>query len=66
MTFVIAKTEDSKKLKALKTVLNALEISFEEKKEEVYDQNFLKKFAEGAKSKEEGSGVVVDLNDLWK
>lgn len=66
MTFVIAKTEDSKKLKALKTVLKALDISFEEKKEDAYNETFLQKISEGEKAKKEGKGVPLNIDDLWK
>ncbi|KAA5537394.1 hypothetical protein F0919_06880 [Taibaiella lutea] len=68
METILAHPENQEQLEAIKAFLKALKIKFESKKEEKpnYDPEFVKMLLEGKKQIEEGRGVKISLEDLWK
>jgi hypothetical protein len=68
MEAILAHPENNEQLEAIKAVLKALKVKFESQKEEGpnYDPEFVKKVLEGKKEVEEGRGITIALEDLWK
>ena len=58
--------EKRKEMQAVKAVLKALNVRFEEKDEEVYNPEFVAKIEEGRREIAEGKGVKMDIKNLWK
>ena len=58
--------EKRKEMQAVKAVLKALNVRFEEKDEDVYDPEFVAKIEEGRREIAEGKGVKMDIKSLWK
>jgi hypothetical protein len=65
METVIIQTE-GKKMKALKAFLQALEITFEIKREEIYDPAFIEKIKRGDDDIKNGNTKKNTLDDIWK
>ena len=65
MTTIIVDA-DAKKMKALKSVLKALDISFEIKKDEVYDAAFVAKIRESEEDVKAGRSRKITLDEIWK
>jgi hypothetical protein len=65
METVIAHPESKEQLAALKAVMIALKISFEEQKTG-YNPEFVAKILQGREDIKNGKGVKVDPKDLWK
>ncbi len=57
---------DAKKMKALKSILKALDISFEIKKEESYDAAFVAKIQESEEDVKAGRVRKITLDEIWK
>ena len=57
---------DAKKMKALKSILKALDISFEIKKEESYDAAFVAKIKESEEDVKAGRTRKIILDEIWK
>jgi|GEM_PF-1973137 len=67
MSIVIAKPENQAKKDALKAVLKALDISFEETDQfGNYNLDFVAKILAGDQAKAEGKGVTIDIDSMWK
>ena len=65
METLIVHPENKEQLTAIKAVMKALKISFEEKKAE-YDPEFIKMIQQGDEDIKAGKGVKVDIHNLWK
>lgn len=65
MTTLIVHPESKEQSDALKAVMKALKISFEEEKEE-YDPAFVDMILKGEEEIKAGKGVKVDTDNLWK
>ena len=57
---------DAKKMKALKSILKALDISFEIRKEESYDAAFVAKIRESEEDVKTGRTRKITLDEIWK
>lgn len=67
MNTIIAHPGTSEQAKALKAVMKALKIAFEEKAEEQpYNPEFVKKIEESRQQAREGKTVRIALDDIWK
>jgi len=65
METLIVQPKNKEQLTALKAFMKALKISFKEKKS-AYDPEFVKMIQQGDKDLQDGKGVKVDIDDLWK
>ncbi len=65
MSYLIVHPENQEKLRAVKVVLKALKVDFEEPKT-VYNPEFAAKIAEGEEDIKSGRTVKVTLDDIWK
>ncbi|HWV74511.1 MAG TPA: DUF2683 family protein [Pseudosphingobacterium sp.] len=65
MSYLIVHPDNQDKLIAVKAVLKALKVDFEESKT-IYNADFIEKIAEGEEDIAAGRTVKVTLNDLWK
>lgn len=51
---------------ALKGLLTVMKINFEKEEADIYDPKFVEKIKRGEKAMQEGKGVKVDIDNLWK
>ncbi|RFZ92020.1 hypothetical protein D0C36_11270 [Mucilaginibacter conchicola] len=65
MATLIVHPENEEQSDALKAVMKALKISFEEEKDE-YDPAFVEMVLKGEEEIKAGKGTKVDTDDLWK
>jgi hypothetical protein len=65
MNYLIVHPDSQDKLTAVKAVLKALKVDFDET-ETTYNPEFVAKMAEGEEDIKAGRTVKVTLNDLWK
>ena len=65
MTTIIVNT-DAKKMKALKHILEAMEISYEIKKEGAYASTFVAKIKESEEDIKAGRSRKITLDEIWK
>lgn len=65
MTYLIVHPDNEDKLAAVKAVLKALSVDFDEAKT-TYSADFMAKMAEGEEDIKSGNTVKVTLDDLWK
>ena len=65
MTTLIAHPESKEKLAALKAVMKALEISFEEEKSP-YNPEFVASILQAEQDIKDGKGIKIATKDLWK
>jgi hypothetical protein len=65
METLIVQPKNKEQLTALKAFMKALKISFKEEKS-AYDPEFVKMIQQGDKDLQDGKGVKVDIDDLWK
>ncbi len=65
MNYLIVHPDNQDKLKAVKAVLKALKVEFNEA-ETAYSPEFIAKIAEGEEDIKAGRTVKVTLDDLWK
>jgi hypothetical protein len=65
MTTLIVHPDNNEKLKALKVVMKALKISFEEKTSP-YDPEFVASILQAEQDIKNGKGVKIATEDLWK
>ncbi len=65
MTYLIVHPDNEDKLTAVKAVLKALSVDFDEAKT-TYSADFMAKMAEGEEDIKSGNTVKVTLDDLWK
>jgi hypothetical protein len=65
MTTLIVHPDNKEKLKALKVVMKALKISFEEK-QSPYDPEFVASVLHAEQDIKDGKGVKIATEDLWK
>ncbi|MDB5154446.1 MAG: hypothetical protein JWR54_3197 [Mucilaginibacter sp.] len=65
MNYLIVHPDSQDKLTAVKAVLKALNVDFDET-ETTYDPEFVIKMAEGEEDIKAGRTVKVTLDDLWK
>jgi len=65
MTYLIVHPDNQDKLTAIKAVLKALKVDFDEAKT-TYGAEFVAKMAEGEEDIKSGNTVKVTLDDLWK
>jgi hypothetical protein len=68
METLIIHPENKEQLVAVKAFLKALKISFEktQKLDESYSKEFSDKILQGRKDIENGQGVKLAIEDLWK
>lgn len=66
METILAHPENNEQVEIIKAFLKALKIKFESKEEPNYNTEFVQKILEGKKEIEEGKGVKIALEDLWK
>lgn len=66
METILIHTENKEQSKAVKAVMKALKIKFETKMEKGYNPAFVQKILEGQKEIEEGKGVKITLDEIWK
>lgn len=64
MGTLIVHPDNEEQLAAVKAVLQALKITFEE--ESPYRQEFVKEILQAEKDIQEGKGVHIPTSDLWK
>jgi len=57
---------DREKIKALKQFLKAFDIPFKVEKEKPYNREFVDRVLLAEKNIEEGKGIKIALDDLWK
>ena len=57
---------DREKIRALKQFLKAFNISFEKDEKIPYNQEFVDKVLMADKDIEDGKGIKIPLEDLWK
>jgi hypothetical protein len=62
-TFIV-RPDNKEQLKALKVIMKALKIPFEQYKE--YDHEFVKMVQQGDEDIKAGKGAIVDIDNLWK
>ncbi len=65
MTYLIVHPDNHDKLTAVKAVLKALKVDFNEA-QTAYGAEFIAKMAEGEEDIKSGNTVKVTLDDLWK
>ncbi|WP_209329482.1 DUF2683 family protein [Lunatimonas salinarum] len=65
MNYLIVHPDNEAKLNAIKAVLKALDVAFEEGKG-AYNPAFEEKIKEGEKDIQSGRTVKVTLDDIWK
>jgi hypothetical protein len=65
METLIVHPKTKEQLAALKAVIKALKIEFQSVKSP-YDQEFVRKIQKGREDIENGKGVKIDVDDLWK
>ena len=65
MTTLIVHPENKEKLDALKAVMKALKISFEEEKSP-YNPEFVASVLQAEQDIKDGKGVKIATEDLWK
>ena len=65
MSYLIVHPDSHDKLTAVKAVLKALKVDFDETQTE-YHREFVAKIAEGEEDIKAGRTVKVTLDDLWK
>ena len=65
MSYLIIHPDSHDKLTAVKAVLKALKVDFDET-ETAYNPEFVAKIAEGEEDIKAGRTVKVTLDDLWK
>lgn len=51
---------------ALKGLLKVMKINFEKEETDTYDPQFVEKIKRGEKAMQDGKGVKVDMDNLWK
>jgi len=66
MEIIIAHPQNTEKLKAVKAVLKALDISFETKADSTYDPAFVSKILQGQQDIKNGKGTKIKVQNLWK
>ncbi|PRY53700.1 hypothetical protein B0I27_103170 [Arcticibacter pallidicorallinus] len=65
MSYLIVHPDNQEKLKAIKAVLKALDVDFNERKT-AYRADFTEKIAESEEDIKLGRTVKISLDDLWK
>ncbi|HWK57407.1 MAG TPA: DUF2683 family protein [Parapedobacter sp.] len=65
MGYLIVHPDSSEKLTAIKAVLKALKVDFEESKT-TYNADFVAKMQEGEEDIKAGRTVKMTLDELWK
>ncbi|WP_257666770.1 DUF2683 family protein [Parapedobacter tibetensis] len=65
MGYLIVHPDSSEKLTAIKAVLKALKVDFEESKT-AYNADFVAKMQEGEEDIKAGRTVKMTLDELWK
>jgi hypothetical protein len=65
MNYLIVHTDNHDKLSAVKAVLKALDVDFDETKT-AYNPDFVAKMAKGEDDIKAGRTVKVTLDDIWK
>lgn len=65
MGYLIVRPDTSEKLTAIKAVLKALKVDFEESKT-AYNTDFVAKMQEGEEDIKAGRTVKMTLDELWK
>lgn len=68
MTTLTVRPKNKKELLAIKTVLEGFKVSFETSQEEdtLYNAKFVERVLLADKEIDEGKGVKIVLEDLWK
>lgn len=65
METLIVQPKTKEQLTALKAFIKALKIDFKTTKDQ-YDPEFVEKIVQGRKDIENGKGVKIAVEDLWK
>ncbi|UEG54478.1 hypothetical protein LLH06_05815 [Mucilaginibacter daejeonensis] len=65
METLIVQPKTKEQLAALKAVIKALKIDFRSERDG-YDPEFVKKIEQGRKDIQDGKGVKINVDDLWK
>jgi hypothetical protein len=65
METLIVHPKTKEQLAALKAFVKALKIDFRTEKDN-YDPAFVEKILQGRKDIEDGKGIKIDTEDLWK
>lgn len=66
MNTIIAHPGTSEQADALKAVMKALKIAFEETADKPYNPEFVAKINESRQQAKEGKTVRIPLDDIWK
>lgn len=66
-TFAVHPTNEAQ-VKAVKAVLEALQVPYDEEPETqpIYDAEFMAEIEKGRKEAREGKGTIIKIEDLWK
>jgi hypothetical protein len=66
METLIIRLDDKQKAKALKIILNAMQISFEDKAEKPYCKEFVEKIKKGEAEFNSGDHITITSAEIWK
>ena len=66
METLLVYPENNKQMKALKAVMEALNVRFEKKEESPYDAQFVAKIKRGDEDILKGNTTKITLDDIWK
>ena len=66
METIIMHPKSKEQLTALKAIAKVLKVQFETKEASSYNPEFVKKVIQGRKDIQNGKGVKVDVENLWK
>lgn len=63
---LVLKNVKKKDLAVFKSLAKSLDFEIEQREEKPYNPEFVKEILEAEKSIEEGKGIKIKLEDLWK
>lgn len=66
METIIMHPSSKEQLTALKAIAKVLKVQFETEEASSYNSEFVKKVIQGRKDIQNGKGVKVDIENLWK
>ena len=66
METIIMHPKSKEQLEALKTIAKVLNVEFETEEASLYEPEFVKKVLQGKHDIQNGKGVKVDVENLWK
>lgn len=66
METIIMHPKNKEQLTALKAIAKVLNVQFDTKEANSYDPEFVEKVLQGRKDIQNGKGVKIDVENLWK